>query len=168
VVKLDPYILNFGDATLLAQILEVLSPEDAIQAFIRINECSTRKAIMDALTSQSRELVDKALTDHLMEGVRDSTQEMLGISTIATKRFLQSFGHSAQICSNKECLEGRVFEDYTNFFMPRCLKHSFHLACKPEDHICQVCSPSVTENECTEAALSFTSTGLRCVTRHAD
>jgi Mg/Co/Ni transporter MgtE len=87
-VKLDPYILNFGDATLLTQILEVLSPKDAIQAFIRINECSTRKAIIDALTSQSRELVNKALTDHLMEGVRDSTQEMLGISTIATKRFL--------------------------------------------------------------------------------
>jgi hypothetical protein len=142
-VQLDYHVLNRDSerSRILTNVLQTLSAEDAIKAFHEMQQCSTRKAVMNNLTSESRVRVETALTQASIQRIEEARKDPQDENHVmATKGFLETLDSSARTCSSKRCV-GRSLtplKEYTVFSLARCLRHSFHLACIERDHDCGV------------------------------
>ena len=141
-VSFDYDILNRSDrqAGLLAQILRTLSPEDAIKAFLGVQQVPTRLAIMKRLSSASRNLVNKKLTEDQIKRFKENRDDPDDTNYFcATEEFIETLPPSARECFDEECVamkwQEKSFQNYNTFVMTRCFKHSFHLACR-KSHDC--------------------------------
>lgn len=134
------HILNrpTEDCHFIAQVLQALSNNRAIDAFLCINQESTRVGVMKSLTPESRTQVDKRLTQVSLEYMKQ-THKKENKSILATEGLLQNLQAPARTCSGSRCLAdgNETYKAYTYFTIAPCLRHSFHNACLDRDHNCE-------------------------------
>lgn len=129
-VRFDHSIVNQGELykDLIAKILQKIPPKDAVVALLGMIY-PNRRYIMEAVLPEYRLLINDQLMRYelnRMEKIQKNPKDKNMFT--ASPRFLEGLPPSAQTCSAAKCTL-KIFRVYAPFYMTRCLKHSFHLAC---------------------------------------
>jgi hypothetical protein len=142
-VQANPQLLNQppDHCQLVAKILQTLTHDEAVRAFLNVSQYPTRRGVMECLEEKFKAQLDDKLTQHALQldqkirkGPNSEDESIL----FATKEFVQSLDASEQTCCSKECVgePNMAFKPYTHFRLASCQQHSLHLGCT-DKHDCE-------------------------------